>query len=373
MWQLSTWLASIVASATTNNAATIMMMNNDVNNNNSSLMDDWLRSETESQEETVHTLTQVTCGLSIVGSCAIILSFLCWPESQSKLLRRPIVVLSVCDLITGIAYLLPNESDSMCIAQALLGMLFPIASFLATDLIGLVLFLTVAMVNLKQSDMMRIIDLSLVGVIVIPIILVGIIAIADVEGRSPGFGSGVCWIREGHEWWRLAGGKIVEWFSFLFLLIVYLATLYQVKKIGHLMTAGQRNRASSLRLIFIPMAFIILRIPSAIRTIHDLASGEESIYWLSIMQALGDPGQGIVNGLCFALCKNQVRERYTRCACIRDATGCGMCCGHMDEDGSAQPSSELPNPSAEATTDHLRSGDARYGAVHRTPLLGEAV
>lgn len=72
--------------------------------------------------------------------------------------------------------------------------------------------------------------------------------------------------------------------------------------------------ASSARFIFVPGAFIILRIPSCIRTIHDyLHQGTpdpSGLFVLAVLQAVGDPGQGFVNGVFFCFGKGDIRQDY---------------------------------------------------------------
>jgi len=53
---------------------------------------------------------------------------------------------------------------------------------------------------------------------------------------------------------------------------------------------------------------VILRVPSAIRTMHDYFEGEKPIMWLSVLQAFGDYGQGFANGLWFVMFQQEVRR-----------------------------------------------------------------
>jgi len=138
----------------------------------------------------------------------------------------------------------------------------------------------------------------------IPAIICIIIAAFNVEGGDEGFGTGVCWIPYNYRNWRLLGGKILEWTSWLFVLSVYLTTLWRISKLN----IPTDLRTTSLKMLFIPAIFVILRVPSAIRTIHDYIYDESGIFWLSVMQAFGDYGQGFANGIWFVLFQHEVRR-----------------------------------------------------------------
>jgi len=138
----------------------------------------------------------------------------------------------------------------------------------------------------------------------IPLIICVIIAAYDVEGPDDGFGVGVCWIPYNHKEWRLLGGKVVEWSSWLFVLTCYFTTLYRLSKLN----VPADLKSTSLKMLFIPAIFVILRVPSAIRTIHDYIRGESAMMWLSILQAFGDYGQGFANGIWFVCFQHEVRK-----------------------------------------------------------------
>jgi len=140
--------------------------------------------------------------------------------------------------------------------------------------------------------------------VVVPLVICIIIAAYDVEGPDDGFGVGVCWIPYKYQEWRLLGGKVVEWSSWLFVLTCYFTTLYRLSKLN----IPTDLRSTSLKMLFIPAIFVILRVPSAIRTIHDYVRGESPMMWLSVLQAFGDYGQGFANGIWFVCFQNEVRR-----------------------------------------------------------------
>jgi len=178
------------------------------------------------------------------------------------------------------------------------------ASFLYTDAIGLMIYLSVVQSRQKQ-DLSALMPIIHVISFTIPLILAATVAVANVEGSDPGFGTGVCWIPESEKYWRLVGGKVVEWASWIFVSCTYLPTLIHVAKLN----IKKDFNLTALKLLFIPTIFIILRVPSGVRTIHDYAVGEQGILWLSILQALGDYGQGFANGIWFIIFQREVRNQ----------------------------------------------------------------
>ena len=116
------------------------------------------------------------------------------------------------------------------------------------------------------------------------------------------FGEMWCWIStpEGTSTydtflWRMIAGKGVELLCFVLVTCTYVPTVLRMRRMSFDDSSAVR------RISFVPGAFIILRLPSFIRTLMDLfASPDECSEILSILQAIGDPSQGTVNGLIYA-------------------------------------------------------------------------
>jgi len=84
----------------------------------------------------------------------------------------------------------------------------------------------------------------------IPLIICIIIAGKDVAGPSDSFGTGVCWIPYEHKEWRLLGGKVIEWFSWIFVLTVYLSTLHRIQRL----TIPNELRSTSRKMLLFPLS-----------------------------------------------------------------------------------------------------------------------
>ena len=95
--------------------------------------------------------------------------------------------------------------------------------------------------------------------------------------------------------WRMVAGKGVELLCFVLVTCTYVPTVLRMRKMSF------DDSSAVTRISFVPGAFIILRLPSFIRTLMDLFTSPDQ--WsevLSILQAIGDPSQGTVNGLIYA-------------------------------------------------------------------------
>ncbi len=88
-------------------------------------------------------ITRTMCGLSMCGALLIIFSFAVHDRSRNKTLSRVVLYLSVCDFLTALVYVLPNDTDLLCKSQALLSNFFAQAAFIYTDTIAVVICLTV--------------------------------------------------------------------------------------------------------------------------------------------------------------------------------------------------------------------------------------
>ena len=116
--------------------------------------------------------------------------------------------------------------------------------------------------------------------------------------------------------WRVIGGKGVEVLTIFVCAFTYVPTLIRLKKLN----IADKNNAAVSRLAFIPGAFVVLRFPSLARTTVDFFVGPGTcVEVLSMLQALGDPSQGFVNGLAYTAGSRRVRELLFEALCCRSA------------------------------------------------------
>lgn len=127
-----------------------------------------------------------------------------------------------------------------------------------------------------------------------------------------------CWIRGDKPfYWHIIAGKGVEWSSYLVVTVIYIGVFMDLRRTADqqlLLThrAGPTWKITEKKLLAIPIIFIILRLPGTIRTAymianpHGTGAGGVWVY----LQAIGDSGQGIANGLLFGLFTEKVRSYY---------------------------------------------------------------
>mmetsp|Transcript_71933 Transcript_71933/g.203880 ORF Transcript_71933/g.203880 Transcript_71933/m.203880 type:complete len:176 (-) Transcript_71933:1601-2128(-) len=88
-------------------------------------------------------LKYVSSSLSVIGAGSILVSRFLDKEAWQKPARQLLLWLSVADLFTAIIYMVPAQDGPYCTVQSLVGMYFPIASFLLTDCIAYFVYLIV--------------------------------------------------------------------------------------------------------------------------------------------------------------------------------------------------------------------------------------
>jgi hypothetical protein len=148
--------------------------------------------------------------------------------------RQLIFWLSICDLFTSLVYFLnsfDHGNDHLCTVYALLGIFFPVASFLWTDFIAYYLYYTIVYRQFKNDQQWRnfmiILHVICWGVSGLCILLVGLYGHAGQDtddGTSTNTG-GWCWIKAS-SWsslflFELIGGKFVEWVSCVIILPLF--------------------------------------------------------------------------------------------------------------------------------------------------------
>lgn len=264
----------------------------------------------------------VTCTLSIFGSLFIIVSFALFKDFQSSQSRRLLVILSFCDLITAIAYLIrvgnyePGQSTA-CHAQAALNVFANQASFFWTDFIALFVFLSRKYGMKYASRFIPFFHFLSWGW---PIISVALVGSFGMWGYDNGAATADwCWIKGNQNfYWHIIAGKGVEWASCVLITIIYIGVFLDLRKAADqqqlLLTprGGTTWKITEKKLLAIPFIFIILRLPGTIRTVYLMVHPNHPItyQWLAVMQAIGDSGQGLANGLLFGVFTEKVRSYY---------------------------------------------------------------
>ncbi|GMH85558.1 hypothetical protein TrVE_jg5172 [Triparma verrucosa] len=299
-------------------------------------------------------LQLVMSSLSVIGSSCIIVSYYLMPKNQkAKILRCLLVWLSAMDLGASSAYLLsplvvntdnkddPIKNDSLCTFQAISSTFCSMSSFLTTCLIGI--YLHQAVIRDTSNQRWKVIHthsgtVFLLVAILFPLALCFVVLGNGKFGFSQDFGEQWCWIKSNSQevgydkWdtfmWRMVGGKAVELSTLVVIIFTYIPTMLRLRKLK----LSEGNNSIS-RLAFVPGAFVILRFPSLIRTVLDIvadtADNADTKTWnciefLSILQSLGDPSQGFVNGLAYCVGSIKMRRVLCRAFCCRKEENDGV-------------------------------------------------
>ena len=185
--------------------------------------------------EAITAVDQTSCVLSMIGSTLVVLTWAYPVENRKKHGRILLLWLSVSDFMSSLVYLTQTFTDNAaCEAMALLGIFFPVASFLWTDFIAYFIYLVI--VNRGTYDWNRLLRLfhivtwSLSSIIVIIVGSSGHAGRAD-DGDDATFRNtgGWCWIKGGSSQdrfiWEIVGGKFIEWTSYLIIIPAFYALI----------------------------------------------------------------------------------------------------------------------------------------------------
>ena len=206
-------------------------------------------------------VTQISCSLSLLGS--IILCFTWYYPKGNRLKPGRILLfwLSITDFISSLVYLQqtfysPGEVD--CTISSLLGIYFPVASFLWTDCIAFFLYIVVktrTTMNAYDWKQLLIYFHAVVWITsAIPVILVASFGHAGRDDTSDNTG-GWCWIKGDHKskqdkfLWEFLGGKFIEWLScFIVLPLLYTIVGCKLRKVsggGYSSTIGTQDTSAT--------------------------------------------------------------------------------------------------------------------------------
>lgn len=186
---------------------------------------------------------RTSCLLSIVG--ALVVMLVCrYPESNRKRSATQLIFwLSFADFCTAVVYLCASfesgkdDNALWCQTTALLGIFFPIASFLWTDFIAFYLYSLIMWNRFRSPEewnrTMKKFHLYAWGIALVCIILVGSFGHAGKDVESSDNTGGWCWVRADDKaelfLWEMIGGKLVEWLSaFIILPYLYAASAYRL-------------------------------------------------------------------------------------------------------------------------------------------------
>jgi hypothetical protein len=181
-------------------------------------------------------LLQISCTLSIFGSLTVM--FICHSKGMLEKQKGKYLIfwLSFCDFSSSLIYLISSFSlteeennSKRCQIYALLGIFFPVASFLWTDFIAYYLYSMIvsrkSKTELEWKQLLIYFHLISWGVSALCILIIASFQHAgrsneSNEGDNTG---GWCWVAASSKsliLWEIIGGKFIEWIS-AFLILPY--------------------------------------------------------------------------------------------------------------------------------------------------------
>jgi hypothetical protein len=189
-------------------------------------------------------VVQLSCTLSMIGSALVMLTWAYPKKNQNKHGRVLLLWLSISDFCASAVYFVQTfhiGGNGLCTASALLGIFFPVASFLWTDCIAYYLYLVVStrgsMLPINWVKLLRnfhIFVWSLSALTIIFVFAFGHAGYAtdddDERESSANNTGGWCWISADSPserfMWEVIGGKFIEWMSCLFVLPFLYSRVY---------------------------------------------------------------------------------------------------------------------------------------------------
>ena len=194
-------------------------------------------------------IVQLSCVLSMLGSMLVILTWAYPRKNRSKHGRILLLWLSIADLLSSCVYFIQTfhrQGKSICEISSLLGIFFPVASFLWTDCIAFFLYLVVSNRTCYQpynwDKLLRNFHIFVWTLSILTIILVfafGHAGYASDDDGNDGAADntgGWCWITADSPTerfiWEIIGGKFIEWTSCLIILpYLYTSVYFQLARV----------------------------------------------------------------------------------------------------------------------------------------------
>jgi hypothetical protein len=185
----------------------------------------------------------------MLGSALVILTWAYPRKNRTKHGRILLLWLSIADFLSSCVYFTQTfhaNGNSICEVSALLGIYFPVASFLWTDCIAYFLYLVVSNRSWYQpydwTKLLRAFHFFVWSLSFFTIALVfafghaGYASDDDANDNKEGNTGGWCWITANSPaqrfFWELIGGKLIEWTSCLFVLpFLYTSVYFQLSKV----------------------------------------------------------------------------------------------------------------------------------------------
>eukprot|EP00052_Salpingoeca_macrocollata_P029944 m.309443 g.309443 ORF g.309443 m.309443 type:complete len:339 (-) comp23034_c7_seq4:236-1252(-) len=291
------------------------------------------------------------CSLSMLGSGLMILSYRLWKDIRVAS-RKILCFLSLadfgvaCSAFLGVIFEKENllvaddgGSTRLCVATSFVTTYCSICSFCWTTCMAIFLYISIVKGNPKGAERaMRTFHVVCWG---FPLVVLCVALGFDVLGYDSSVAVGWCWLKHKGPFplWQLMAGKLWEMLSYVLTTYFYIAVK---RKISQEMNNPPRGSArnsnsndgvmtddmSSLvsqsalqaakeadrKMVLVPVVFVLVRLWGTIRYfVTNYSADSDNLYWLAVLQGLGDTSQGFVNAILFCFFTKAVRAHILAC------------------------------------------------------------
>ncbi len=191
-----------------------------------------MANEAEIYQIALSTAIGLTCVLSMLGSGAIIVSFIAFRELRTTM-RYLLLNLSIADFIVAVTNLFGSvasnkysrhKNDSVCVAQATIGLISTDASIIWT--VVFIVYIYMFLVCCRPRRLVNYISLLVLTLFswIFPIVLITVFAIKGFLGYESGYSPSFCTILlKDYEYLEIVGYGAFLYLAFLLLPIFSLA------------------------------------------------------------------------------------------------------------------------------------------------------
>lgn len=272
-------------------------------------------------------VTLTSCGLSLLGSLLIIITYLIWKDLQTTS-RKLLLYLSLAELLSGIG-IGYGTLRTFLTTQGMTGVECEIQSVVSTFAtlsslfwgVALTAYLYTTVVTVDSLSAAKALTHSLIICFGFPVVIVFLAVL--FRGLGPTYSLttvGWCWVdmtRTDAWLWMLLTGKVWEIAAYAIQIVLCILIRREIKKkCQEPCEAVMKGTIASMKIIdkklfFIPLLFILLRIWGTIRFFLAV-QGSAAVYnnVLTILQGIGDPAHGTVSFVLYFVCTLKTREKF---------------------------------------------------------------
>lgn len=271
----------------------------------------------------LQSLLQLICILSMIGALITIVSYALWLDIRTKS-RKLLLHLAAADLLSAGSLLYGlteffQKNSINCKVQSFLTTTANIAQLTIYIMISVYVFTAVCSRE-KHNELIRKYAAYICWIVSIVVVSIGAVRDAlGYDGTLIKFGW--CWISEESTYanvWRIITSTGLECFSYIFVPLFYFLAYWKLDESLKDLTRLSIHDYNSLhqlcksqkKLMFVPVAFFLVRICSTIKCLLYILRIEASRNWfLSYFQTFGICSQGFVNFILYCICTPRVRKR----------------------------------------------------------------